>query len=133
MEGHEDNYKRVLLLNGAQAANVFWKVEGAVNLNNFSELKGTIICNNGAVSINTGSVLNGRALTTTGALSTAAVTVTIPSSAGCRSLPVSWLYFRSKLVQKTVLLEWATANEINNSFFTIEKSGDGRKFEVLTT
>ncbi len=126
-------YAKVLLVNGAQAANVYWKVEGAVNLNDYSEIKGTIVCNNGAISMNTGTVLLGRALTTTGALSTASVTATIQSSTGCSSLPVSWLYFRGKPVQQTVLLEWATASELNNRFFTVEKSVDGSTYQTLAT
>jgi hypothetical protein len=74
-------YSKVILMNGAQAKNVYWKVEGAVSLNNYSVFCGTIICSNGALStINTGVVLNGRALTTTGALTTSATTVSIPSS-----------------------------------------------------
>ncbi len=74
-------YSKVLLTNGAQAKNVYWKVEGAVSINNYSVFCGTIICNNAAMSaINTGVVLNGRALTTTGALNTSTTSVTIPSS-----------------------------------------------------
>lgn len=125
-------YATVVLLNGATAGNVFWKVEGAVNLNDYSNFKGTIICNNGAISLNTGVILDGRALTTDGALSTAAVTVTIPPSS-CSILPLTWLYFRGKPVKSSVLLEWGTAKEINNSFFTIEKSRDGSRFTTVTT
>ena len=72
-------YSKVLLINGAQAKNVYWKIEGAVSINNYSIFCGTIICNNGALgAINTGVVLNGRALTTTGALTSAAITTTLP-------------------------------------------------------
>jgi len=72
-------YSKVALLNGAQAKNVYWMVDGAVSINNYSIFRGTIVCNNGALgAINTGVVLEGRALLTTGALSTAAATVTSP-------------------------------------------------------
>ncbi len=75
-------YSKVLLINEAQAKNVYWKIEGAVSVNNYSVFNGTIICNNGALgALNTGVTLNGRALTTTGALTTSAITATIPS--GC--------------------------------------------------
>jgi gliding motility-associated-like protein len=70
----------IILINGAQSKNVYWKVDGAVNLNNNSIFRGTIICNNGAINLTTGVLLDGRAFTTTGALSTLAMTVTIPSS-----------------------------------------------------
>jgi len=72
-------YSKVLLINGAQAKNVYWKIEGAVSINNYSVFCGTIICNNGALgAINTGVTLNGRALTTTGALTTTAITSIMP-------------------------------------------------------
>ncbi|MDP1622194.1 MAG: ice-binding family protein [Bacteroidales bacterium] len=75
-----NSYSKVVLINGAQAKNVFWKIEGAVSINSYSIFKGTIICNNGALgSLGTGVILDGRALTTTGALSTAAATVTMPT------------------------------------------------------
>jgi len=67
-------YSKVLLINGAQAENVFWKIEGAVDISNYSVFCGTIVCNNAALgSIATGVTLNGRALTTAGALSTSAM------------------------------------------------------------
>jgi hypothetical protein len=79
-------YSRVKLINGAQSKNVYWKVEGAVNINNYSIFRGTLISNNGAVgAINTGVVFDGRALTTNGALTTTAATVIatmIPSNCG---------------------------------------------------
>ena len=71
-------FANVILKNGAQAKNIFWKVDGAVEINNYSKIKGTIICNNGAVSINTGVQIEGRVLTTNGEVSTSAVTVNIP-------------------------------------------------------
>lgn len=69
-------------------------------------------------------------MTTTGALNTASVVVTSPIV--CFPLPVSWIYFNGKAVERNVLLEWATANEINNDYFTIEKSKDGSSFDLLT-
>lgn len=73
-------YAKVLLTNGAQAKNVYWKVDGAVEINDYSEFKGTIVCNDGALKITKGTVLDGRAFTTTGELNAAAITVTIPSA-----------------------------------------------------
>lgn len=74
-------YSKVILRNGAQAMNVYWKVEGAVSINDYSIFNGTIVCNNGAIDITTGVTLNGRALTTTGDLMTTAITATMPP--GC--------------------------------------------------
>jgi hypothetical protein len=81
-------YSKVSLINGTQAKNVFWKIEGAVSINNYSVFCGTIICNNGALgALNTGVILDGRALTTTGALTTTAMTATMPP--GCNQTGIS--------------------------------------------
>lgn len=77
-------FAKVFLINGAQAKNVYWKVDGAVLINNYSEFKGTIICNNGAVDLTTGVQLNGRAMTTNGALSTSSITAIM--TAGCSTM-----------------------------------------------
>lgn len=74
-------YSTVQLMNGAQAKNIYWKIEGAVDINNYSVFCGTIVCNNGALGVmNTGVVLNGRALTTDGALNTTAMSTTMTTS-----------------------------------------------------
>ena len=73
-------YAKVLLTNGAQAKNVYWEINGAVSINDYSLFKGTIICNNGAISLNTGVVLYGRALTTSGNLMSSAITAAIQTS-----------------------------------------------------
>jgi len=71
-------YSKVLLINGAKAKNVYWVIEGAVSINNYSVFCGTIVCNNGALgAINTGVTLNGRALTTSGALTASAINTTM--------------------------------------------------------
>ncbi len=48
-------------------------------------------------------------------------------------LPITLLYFTAELNNKQVNLKWATASELNNDFFTIEKSNNGIQFESLTT
>ncbi|MBL7884780.1 MAG: DUF3494 domain-containing protein [Bacteroidia bacterium] len=75
-------YSKVILMNGTQAKNVFWMVNGAVTINDYSIFNGTIICDNGAMSLNTGVTIYGRALTTTGALNTAAITAIMPPGCG---------------------------------------------------
>jgi hypothetical protein len=71
---------KVKLINGTQAKNVFWKVDGAVNINKYSIFKGTIVCNNGAVDLKKGAKIDGRVFTTTGTLVTDSVVVNIPTS-----------------------------------------------------
>lgn len=46
-------------------------------------------------------------------------------------LPVTYLYFNTKVIKDKVALEFATASEENNDFFQIEKSRDGVNFEAF--
>jgi len=70
----------VVLINGAQSKNVFWKVEGAVSINSTSTFRGTIVSNNGAVAfLNPNALLDGRALTTSGIISVATATAIVPA------------------------------------------------------
>ena len=71
-------FSNVVLINGAQAKNVYWKIDGAVDINNFSVFNGSFV-SAGAINLFTGVVLNGRALTTVGALSTYAAEVNTPT------------------------------------------------------
>ncbi|KAA5532194.1 DUF3494 domain-containing protein [Taibaiella lutea] len=125
-------YATVTLINGAKARNVYWKVDGAVDINNFSIIKGTIVCNNGAVNLNTGAQIEGRALTTNGAFTADAINIAIPSPC-IVPLPLGLIYFRGKMLNNNVLLEWSTGKYMNTGRFVIEKSQDGNHFETLST
>jgi len=48
-------------------------------------------------------------------------------------LPVKLISFTATLINKEVELNWATASEINNSYFTIERSADGKNFDDIMT
>ncbi|HMQ47525.1 MAG TPA: hypothetical protein PKA00_09025 [Saprospiraceae bacterium] len=53
------------------------------------------------------------------------------SGAGCLVFPVELLYFKGIQKDALVSLDWATASETNNDFFTLERSFDGRSFEQI--
>jgi len=67
-------YAKVILINAAQAKNVYWLITGAVEINEFSTFKGTIIVNNGAIDLKSNVSLEGRALTIDGVVTSAAIT-----------------------------------------------------------
>ena len=46
-------------------------------------------------------------------------------------LPVSLLHFSARNDGEQVLTTWTTASEINNDFFIVERSADGRSFEPI--
>ena len=72
-------FSKVLLLNGTQAQNVYWVINGAVSISDYSIFNGTII-SQGAIDLLTGVTLYGRALTGVGAISTFAIDAIMPSS-----------------------------------------------------
>jgi hypothetical protein len=81
----------IVLINGAQSKNVYWKVEGAADISTNSIFRGTLICNNAAIG-NSGVLLDGRALITAGALSTntsIAIATMIPTN--CATLGLTTL------------------------------------------
>ncbi len=77
---------QIILVNGALACNVFWKIEGLVNLATNTVMKGTIVANNAAIVFNSGVELEGRALSTTGAVTISGTTVTLPLGCGSPTL-----------------------------------------------
>ncbi len=58
---------KIILINGTQAKNVYWKIDGAVHIYDNSVFNGTIIAA-GAIDLDTGDTLNGRAMTINGAV-----------------------------------------------------------------
>ncbi len=48
-------------------------------------------------------------------------------------LPIELLDFNAKSIGKEIRLDWSTASETNNDYFTIERSIDGRIFEAIGT
>jgi hypothetical protein len=46
-------------------------------------------------------------------------------------LPVELQYFRAQPKDESVKLEWGTAGELNNDYFTIEKSFNGKDFSAI--
>jgi hypothetical protein len=52
---------------------------------------------------------------------------------GNSTLPVSLLYFKGDCFENNVQLNWVTASEENNEYFTIERSYDAINFEIIAT
>jgi hypothetical protein len=52
---------------------------------------------------------------------------------GNNILPVDWLSFTGTATGNSNNLNWSTATETQNDYFTLEKSADGINFEVLAT
>lgn len=75
-------FSQVNLVNEALACNVFWKIEGLVDMATGTTMRGTIVANNAAINMNTGVTLEGRALSTAGAVTVDGVLAYTPSGCG---------------------------------------------------
>ena len=75
-----DILSTITLTGGANFCNVYFQVNGAVDLGGNSVFRGTILAA-GAISLGTGAVLDGRALSTMGAISTSANVISIGACA----------------------------------------------------
>jgi hypothetical protein len=76
----------VVLINGANPANVFWQVGSSATLGTGSTFTGSILAL-ASVSLGTGAVLNGRALARSGAVTLLSNTITTPSGPGGPPIP----------------------------------------------
>ncbi|MBA2612563.1 MAG: DUF3494 domain-containing protein [Bacteroidetes bacterium] len=125
-------YAKVMLINGAQAKNVFWKIEGAVNINNYSKFKGTIVCHNGALgAINTGVTIDGRLLTTNGALSSTAITaIAYTTAATCASVGIP-LYAVTSSIVKVYPNPFITSLNIKVIDAELSNSAEMKMYNVL--
>lgn len=76
--------------------------------------------------------------TSSGSISTTSIITSFsPFTFGSKSavlnpLPIELLDFSARLNEDHVVLQWLTASEIDNDYFTIEKSVDGMVYEEVT-
>ncbi len=75
---------QVVLVNEALPQNVYWLVNGAVDVTEYSVFNGTVIAQ-GAFSLYTGATINGRALTGVGAIGTSAIISNAEISPNCHT------------------------------------------------
>ncbi len=51
----------------------------------------------------------------------------------CEKLPIELISFSGEVLKQGNYLKWITANEIENDYFTLERSTDGVNFELIST
>lgn len=56
-----------------------------------------------------------------------------PAALGGSPLPIKLLSFEAEEKVKSVLLSWSTATEVNNDYFTLERSLNGTEWECIGT
>ena len=57
--------------------------------------------------------------------------ITLGSTDAANPLPVEFVDFTAKYANEKVALAWATASELNNDYFEVQRSTDGATFEVI--
>lgn len=112
---------KIILINLASANNVYWLINGAVNIGDSAVFRGTILAN-GALTFEQGSQLIGHGLTRAGAIST---TNTYAAVSNGFILPIKLIIFEGKKMNNHNILSWSTASELNNDYFTLERTTDG--------
>jgi hypothetical protein len=120
-------FSTIILTNGTQACNVFWRVNGALSLEDNSILKGTFVVD-GATTLAESCDLDGRLLNISGAIQVATIKASIPQ---CSNLPIELLSFTALPKDSNVKLNWSTASESNNAHFNLERSADGLNFTSI--
>ena len=118
-------HSTITLQNDASLQNIYWQINGAVELGDSSVFLGTIVAN-GAISLLEHSTLYGRGLTRAGAISLH--NNVIEGLSPMNALPISLLSFTANQEGENVRLNWLTASETNNDFFSIPRSKDGLSY-----
>jgi hypothetical protein len=127
-----------LHLNGSQAITLYYDVnDGVTDPTKLTVIKNTYTATTSWIDIGgTGATAGTGNVTSTSSPSVfnSFSRFTLGNRlSGTNPLPIELLYFTATPVDKEVNLEWATASELNNSHFEIERSADGLNFEYLST
>ena len=131
---------KVIFANGTHRNNVIWisgagVATGATTIGTLCVMKGTFLAHGGACNIGAGGFVEGRMLSTSGAVGfSSGVIFNDPlcySAATPSSLPIELLRFTAEAKDSYLQLDWVTLTEINNDYFTVERSSDGINFSSI--
>ena len=116
---------RIILTNGANICNVYWQVNGQVDLGDNSLFQGTLLVN-GAINLLEGAQLNGRALSRAGAISLHNNVVTISAQPAASVIsangPTTFCAGGSVILSGNVGGTWSTG--ATTPSITVTTSGD---------
>lgn len=118
----------ITLINGANLNNVFFQVNGQVDLGANSVFFGNIL-SNGVINLLESADLFGRALACAGAINLNNNTVDNRQAA---PLPITLSGFTVQNKNCVANLKWTTASEQNSKHFEVQHSTDGLKYVLLT-
>lgn len=116
-------FSKVILINSASLYNVYWQINGQFDLGDGSVFRGTLVTNGPINLLGTSSLL-GRGLSKAGAISLIDNIVNV-----VQPLPIELVSFTAHQSNVNVQLNWSTATEINNDYYTVHRSQNGISFE----
>lgn len=104
-----------------------------ININGLITINGNFTGGNGSAVTGTGAMAITGTATTTGTGTIFGSTVDCNSTGTCSSsyqdpLPIELLSFNCRGTGEYVIIDWSTASETNNDYFTIERSNDAIYF-----
>ena len=108
-----------------------WTADAAVFGAGPSTTTNTAAGTTSTVSYVTSSTSNVFSVTATSASGCAVTTTTTMANDFCILLSAEVSSFTGKCISSNKLFNWQTSSEINNAFFTLEKSRDGQIFETV--
>ncbi|MFT5859922.1 MAG: hypothetical protein ACI865_002028 [Flavobacteriaceae bacterium] len=125
---------RVLLANGTRVCNVFWIATGvdAIDMGTWSFVRGVVMAG-GACTMASSGTIEGRMLSRNGAVGFSTGTAYNEPLCTIPVLPIELLSFTASVQNTDVELNWITASENNNDYFTIERSTDALNFTSIST
>lgn len=119
-----NKFSNIILINSASLDNVYWQINGALEVGDSAIFRGTILAN-GAINMLLNSSLEGRGLSRAGAINTYTINATLLAPS---TLPIGLIYFNGLNEHSYNSFSWSTATEINNDYFTLEKTTDAVNF-----
>ena len=135
----------MLFLYYAEDSEIFSKNQFLITITEFTEIDGKDLkqfFNSLFDVLNTETSLNGKAFSTNGSITTVDVNIidTINTrttrnitsiTSPCFPLPIELISFIASVRDEHIRLDWATVTEINNDYFTVERSENGLSFESI--
>ncbi len=118
----------ISLINNASYENIFWQVNGAVELGTNSIFNGVIIAN-GAINLLDFTTLNGKGLSINGAINLHNVNAKRTDSPIPLSIQI--LSFDIKNGNNRPTISWITSSEVNNDYFELESSLNGDEWKEI--
>jgi len=132
----QEHYFGVWVSNGSGLSyTTTYNYDGHPGITTESDLELALRDNNadGSWAAGTGAVLNTTANTLTLAGQSATQELILASADAGSTLPIQLMSFTAEAVDRNVRLHWETATELNNEFFTVERSPDGNVWVAIET